>query len=97
MPISTTIRARSDAMKIRTGLKKTDVPPEKRRSGRANSRRETILDFLASCDEAWEIVPEDEIVQSLYSAFVASIRTDKTFIRNCYAVRRGDRIFLVRY
>jgi ribosomal protein L36 len=84
-------------MKIRTGLKKSDIPPENRRGGRNNSRRNTILDFLESCDEAWEIVPEDEIVQSLYSAFVASVRTDKTFIRNCYAVRRGDRIFLVRY
>ena len=84
-------------MKIRTGLKKSDIPPALRRGGRTYKRRETILDFLASCDEAWELVPDGEIVQSLYSSFVASVRTDKTFIRNCYAVRRGDRIFLVRY
>lgn len=60
------------------------------------AKRGILLDFLASCDEAWEIIPENENGYSLYSSLRMSIQTEPTLLKNCCAVWRSGKIFLVR-
>ena len=82
-------------MEIRKGLSKRDVPDVATQSVKV-AKRGILLDFLESCDEAWEIIPENENGQSLYNAFRSSIQNEPTLRYNCFAIKRGDRIFLVR-
>ena len=82
-------------MNIRTGVKRNEIPAPFKNTAHV-PKRSILFDFLESGDEAWEIIPDMENGYSLYSSFRMSIQTEPTLLKNCWAVWRSGKIFIVR-